>query len=193
MVLRGQASMKSCKPKPQNGGDGNPPPNSPASGGGRNAEVDVKGRKRSNETHQSTTDPQARLYLVGRGMEAKLCFIRYALMENRNGLIVDARLTLADGQGERYAALSMIEPLGRPDVRDRPGRRQGLRRRGFRQQAEVAERAAARGPERQRPALGDRPANHPPRRIRDSSPVAGRLLQQPARPIDDAGNQLHWQ
>ncbi len=79
--------MKSFKPKD---GDGDEPP---AAGGGRNGEVDFKGQKRSNETHQSTTDPEARLYRKGPGMEAKLCFIGHALMENRSGLIVDARLT----------------------------------------------------------------------------------------------------
>ncbi len=108
-LIEAWASMKSFKPKPQDKGGGQPPANPPASGGGRNGEVDFKGQKRSNDTHQSTTDPEARLYRKGQGMEAKLCFIGHALMENRNGLIVDARLTQADGHGERYAALSMIE------------------------------------------------------------------------------------
>src|ERR687884_547682 len=67
-------------------------------------------RKRSNETHASTTDPEARLYRKGDGMEAKLCFMGHALMENRNGLIVDACVTQADGHAERIAALAMIEP-----------------------------------------------------------------------------------
>ena len=99
------ASMKSFKPKAPGDGD-EPPPG----GGGRNAEIDFKGQKRSNATHQSTTDPEARLYRKGRGMEARLCFMGHTLMENRSGLIVDACLTLADGHGERNAALSMIEP-----------------------------------------------------------------------------------
>ena len=73
--------------------------------------------RRSNETHASTTDPQARLYRKGDGMEAKLCFMGHALMENRNGLIVDACVTQADGHAERIAALAMIEPLA-----DRPNR-----------------------------------------------------------------------
>src|ERR687884_401012 len=67
-------------------------------------------RKRSNETHASTTDPEARLYRKGDGMEARLCFMGHALMENRNGLIVDACVTQADGHAERIAALAMIEP-----------------------------------------------------------------------------------
>jgi transposase len=84
---------------------------------GRNAEVDFHGQKRSNDTHASRTDPEARLYRKGPGKEAKLCFMGHALMENRNGLVVDACLTQADGHAEREAALAMIEPRA-----DRPGR-----------------------------------------------------------------------
>jgi len=102
-LIEAWASMKSVKPKDQSG-DQAPPPD-----GGRNVEVDFKGQKRSNETHASTTDPEARLYRKGQGMEAKLCFIGHALMENRSALIVDACLTSADGHAERIAALAMIE------------------------------------------------------------------------------------
>ena len=63
-----------------------------------------------NDTHASTTDPDARLYRKGKGKETKLCFIGHGLMENRHGLLVDACLTLADGHAERVAALHMIEP-----------------------------------------------------------------------------------
>ena len=79
-------------------------------GDGRNAEADFHGQKRSNDTHVSTTDPDARLYRKGKGKETKLCFIGHGLMENRHGLLVDACLTLADGHAERVAALHMIEP-----------------------------------------------------------------------------------
>ena len=79
-------------------------------GCGRNAEADFHGQKRSNETHASTTDPEARLYRKGKGKETKLCFMGHGLMENRHGLLVDACLTLADGHAERVAALHMIEP-----------------------------------------------------------------------------------
>lgn len=103
-LIEAWASMKSFKPKD---GSGNEPP----LGAGRNGEVDFKGEKRSNETHASTTDPDARLYRKGAGMEAKLAFLGHALMENRAGLIVSACLTPADGHGERNAALAMIEPL----------------------------------------------------------------------------------
>jgi transposase len=102
-LIEAWASMKSFRPKGEGDTD------DPASGGGRNLEVDFKGEKRSNETHESTTDPEARLYRKGAGMEAKLCFIGHALMENRSGLIVDTRLTAADGHAERIAALAMIE------------------------------------------------------------------------------------
>jgi len=75
----------------------------------RNAEVDFRGSKRSNETHRSVTDPQARLYRKGKGKPAQLCFMGHALMENRSGLIVEAELTQADGHAERAAAITMIE------------------------------------------------------------------------------------
>lgn len=109
-LIEAWASMKSVKPK--NGSD-----NPPAEGGGRNQEADFHGQKRTNETHASTTDPQARLYKKGKGKEAKLCFMGHGLMENRHGLLVDACLTFADGHAERVAALHMIEPLA-----DRPRR-----------------------------------------------------------------------
>jgi transposase len=102
-LIEAWASIKSFKPK-----DGSDEP--PADGEGRNREADFHGEKRSNDTHASTTDPEARLYRKGPGKEAKLCFMGHALMENRNGLVVDACLTPADGHGERVAALHMIEP-----------------------------------------------------------------------------------
>ena len=102
-LIEAWASMKSFKPKD---GSDKPPPRD----GGRNREADFHGQKRLNATHASTTDPEARLYRKGRGKEAKLCFIGHALMENRNGLVVDACLTQADGHAERMAALAMIEP-----------------------------------------------------------------------------------
>ena len=106
-LVQAWASLKSFKAK----NDGEQPP--PADG--RNEEVDFRGEKRSNRTHASTTDPDAMLYRKGPGMEARLCFIGHALMENRNGLFVDARLTKVSGHAERLAALDMIEPYA-----DRP-------------------------------------------------------------------------
>lgn len=75
----------------------------------RNAEVDFRGEKRSNATHTSTTDPDARLYKKSPGTGAMLCFIGHALMENRSGLIVQGDLTRADGRAERRAAIDMID------------------------------------------------------------------------------------
>ena len=74
----------------------------------RNAEVNFRGQKRSNATHTSVTDPDARLYKKAPGAAATLCFMGHTLMENRNGLVVQADLTHADGHGERKAALEMI-------------------------------------------------------------------------------------
>ena len=101
-LIEAWASLKSFKAR-----DGS---DDPPAGGGRNAEADFHGKKRSNETHVSTTGPDARLYRKGPGKEAKLCFIGHGLMENRHGLLVDACLTPADGHAERVAALAMIEP-----------------------------------------------------------------------------------
>ena len=115
-MIEAWSSMKSLRPRsevgpPQDGSDQEPPASPPASSssGGRNADADFRGDKRSNATHASTTDPEARLYRKGAGMEAKLAFLGHALMENRCGLIVDACLTRADGHAERLAALVMIE------------------------------------------------------------------------------------
>jgi len=102
-LVEAWASMKSFKPRNADGGE-------PPAGGGRNAEANFRGEARSNETHASTSDPDAMLYRKGSGMEAKLCFIGHALMENRHGLFVDARLTRVSGHAERLAALDMIEP-----------------------------------------------------------------------------------
>jgi len=134
-LIEAWASMKSFQPKA--GADGNEPPvagfggtgqasgeaqaceaaAAPAADMGRNAEVNFHGQKRSNETHASVTDPDARLYRKGEGKEAKLCYMGHALMENRNGLAVEACLTHADGYAERNAALAMIEGCADRPVR----------------------------------------------------------------------------
>lgn len=84
-----------------------PPPDDPG-----NPTVVFKGRKRSNQTHRSTTDPDARLYKKSEGKPAQLCYLGHALMENRNGLVVDARVTLAGGRAEWEAALDMLAEVG---------------------------------------------------------------------------------
>ena len=103
-LIEAWASMKSFRPKD---GSGEPP------AAGRNGERDFHGEKRSNETHASTTDPDARLYRKGPGQPAKLGYLGHVLMENRHALVVDTRLTLATGTAEREAALEMV--ADRPD------------------------------------------------------------------------------
>jgi IS5 family transposase len=102
-LVEAWASMKSFRPKDDPGPPG-------GDGGARNAPADFRGEKRSNATHASTSDADAMLYRKGPGMEAKLCYIGHGLMENRSGLLVDARLTRVSGHAERLAALEMIEP-----------------------------------------------------------------------------------
>ena len=104
-MIQAWSSMKSVKPNEPAEGPGDEPPSS----GGRNAEADFHGETRTNATHASSTDPEAKLYRKGPGMEAKLAFLGHALMENRCGLVVDACLTGANGHAERLAALAMIE------------------------------------------------------------------------------------
>lgn len=97
------ASLKSFRPK-----DESPPA---TNGGSRNPEKDFHGEKRRNDTHASLTDPESRLYRKGKGKEAKLYFMGHVLMENRNGLVVDTRVTQATGTAEREAALSMASDI----------------------------------------------------------------------------------
>jgi len=101
-LVKAWASMKSFRPKDD-------PGSSPS--GDRNPEVDFRGDKRTNDTHASTTDPDARLYRKGRGQESRLCFMGHVLMENRNGLAVDCRLTPANGTAEREAAKEMVQAV----------------------------------------------------------------------------------
>lgn len=101
-LLEAWASMKSVRPK--DGSDDAPPP------AGRNPTVDFRGQTRRNDTHASVTDPLARMYRKGNGKETKLCYMGHVLMENRNGLVVDACTTLATGTAEREAAVALIKP-----------------------------------------------------------------------------------
>jgi transposase len=98
-LLQAWASQKSFRPR-----DEDPP----APGGG-NPTVNFHGQRRSNATHQSTTDPDARLYKKARGREAHLGYLGHVLMEHCSGLIVNAMVTPADGHGERLAAMVMVE------------------------------------------------------------------------------------
>ena len=98
-LLEAWASQKSFRAR-----DEEPPP-----AGGGNPTVNFHGQRRTNATHQSTTDPDARLYKKARGREARLGYLGHVLMEHRSGLIVKTTVTPADGYGERDAALVMIE------------------------------------------------------------------------------------
>jgi transposase len=101
-LIEAWASMKSFRPKD---GSGEPP------GSGRNAERDFRGEKRSNETHASTTDPDARLFRKAAGQSSRLCHMGHVRMENRSGLVVDAMTTTATGTAEREAATAMAEAI----------------------------------------------------------------------------------
>jgi transposase len=99
-LIEAWASLKSFKKK-----DDDDPP---TQGGSKNPDVNFRGENRSNETHASTTDPEAKLARKGFGKEAKLSYTANALMENRNGLLVDLRVAPATGYAEREGALEMI-------------------------------------------------------------------------------------
>ena len=123
-LLEAWASHKSFKPKDDSSKD-------EPGDGGRNAEVQWHGQKRSNDTHASTTDPEARLYRKSNNTAAKLCFAGHVLMENRNALIVDAELTAADGYAERAAALEMLARLPRSTRRRTVAGDKGYDTKGF--------------------------------------------------------------
>jgi len=101
-LIEAAASLKSFRPKDQPPAD--EPPDDPG-----NPSVNFHGQKRSNATHQSTTDPDARLFRKGRGKEAKLVFMGHALMENRNGLVIDFEVTAATGTAERETAVRQVD------------------------------------------------------------------------------------
>lgn len=104
-LLEAWASHKSFKPKDHPGSGG------PAAPVGRNVEANFHGHKRSNQTHRSTTDPDALLARKSSAAPAKLSYAGHLLMENRNALIVDAELTRADGYAERATAIEMLARL----------------------------------------------------------------------------------
>lgn len=99
-LIEAWASLKSFRPKDDDDGDSN-------------GWSSFKGETRSNETHESKTDPEAKLARKGNGQEAKLCYSGHAMMENRNGLLVDVRVLEANGKAEREAALAMIDDASR--------------------------------------------------------------------------------
>jgi len=100
-LIEAWAGQKSFKPR-----TGTPPPPTDSDSG--NPSVNFRGQKRTNDTHASTTDADAKLYRKAQGQEAKLAFLGHVLMENRNGLVVETRLTAATRTAEREAALEMM-------------------------------------------------------------------------------------
>jgi transposase len=104
-LLQAWASQKSVRPRDEQ----DPPAGGAGGGSGRNTEVDFHGQRRANDSHASTTDPEAMLARKGRGQEARLSFAGHLLMENRNGLILDVLVTQATGTAEREAALVMLD------------------------------------------------------------------------------------
>ncbi len=103
-LLEAAASLKSLRAIEEDDDErGDEPPR-----GGRNSEVDWRGERRSNATHRSKTDPEARLARKGRGKETHLSYTGHSLVENRNGLIVDCELTAASGTCEREAGLRLL-------------------------------------------------------------------------------------
>jgi transposase len=105
-LLEAWASQKSFKQKDGSDGDG-------SSGGGRNPEVDFRGKKRRNDTHESTTDPQSRLYRKASGHEAKLAYLGHVVIENRHALVVGCEVTQATGTAEREAAVRLMGDVPR--------------------------------------------------------------------------------
>ena len=104
-LLDAWASLKSFRRKDGRDNDQDGP--------GRNAERNFHGEKRSNESHESTTDPEARLYRKGHNQPAKLCYMGHVLMENRHGLAVGGTVSTAAGTAERDAALALLDHRAR--------------------------------------------------------------------------------
>lgn len=116
------------------------PPSGPPTDPG-NADVDFRGQPRSNTMHESSTDPAARLFEKARGQEAKLAYLGHVLMENRNGLVVDTRVTPATGTAERAAADAMLQ-----ERRGTVGAAKAHDTRDLREGGAGGGRHAARGP-----------------------------------------------
>jgi transposase len=110
-LIEAWASLKSFRPK------GEQRPGDKDQGDPGNRWVDFHGEKRSNDTHESTTDPDSRLMRKGAGKEAKLCYGAHALMENRNGLLVDLEVSQATGSAEREAAKRLLKRQRRKKLR----------------------------------------------------------------------------
>ena len=160
-LIEAWAGAKSFKRKDD---PGSPPPDDDPG----NPSVDFHGERRRNHTHQSTTDPEARLARKGPGKEAKLSYAGHVLMENRNGLALGGCVTQATGRAEVEAALDLVEELpgwGRVTL----GCRQGLRPQGV---CPATARASGHAAYRVQADQHHRPAHHPPSGLRHKSAQA---------------------
>jgi transposase len=122
-LLQAWASQKSVRPRNED--------DPPAGGSGKNPAVDFHGQHRTNETHVSRTDPEARLARKGQGQETRLCYAGHILMENRSGLILDVLVTQATGTAEREAALVLLDRRQTPRKRVTLGADKGYDTRAF--------------------------------------------------------------
>ncbi len=122
-LLQAWASQKSVRPRNED--------DPPSGGSGKNPAVDFHGQHRTNETHVSRTDPEARLARKGQGQETRLCYAGHLLMENRSGLILDVLVTQATGTAEREAALVLLDRRQTPRKRVTLGADKGYDTRAF--------------------------------------------------------------
>ncbi len=104
-LIEAWAGQKSFRPKDEQDGEG--------PGGAQGKERDFHGERRKNDTHESKTDSESRLFRKGRGKEARLCFMGHVITENRNGLVVASETTLATGKAERSASVKMMKRVKR--------------------------------------------------------------------------------
>lgn len=156
-LIEAWASLKSFRPKAEKPEDRDPPddPGNPT--------VDFHGERRSNATHESTTDPGAKLARKGNGKEAKLCYSAHALMENRNGLLVDFRVEEANGTAERLVALEMLHDNVLSEGRITVGADKGYDTRDFVDQCRflgVTPHVAQNAHAHRRSAIDERTARH---------------------------------
>jgi len=156
-LIEAAASLKSFKPRGRDDQDDkdDDDPGDPW--------VDFRGEKRRNATHESTTDPEARLMRKGKGKEARLVFIAHGLMEHRHGLLVDFQLTEATGTAERDIVPRLLDEAKARYFKPRSLAQ--LRHMGLRRRDAPTGGYAARGPEHQPASERDRRAHHPSCRL----------------------------
>jgi transposase len=154
-LLQAWASQKSVRPRDEE--------EPPAAGAGGNRDVDFHGQRRTNETHVSTTDPEARLARKARGQETRLAYAGHILMENRNGLIIDLLVTPATGTAEREAALVMLDRRPLPRSRATLAGDKGYDTRAFVEELRQREVTphVAQHTTRRRSAIDRRTTRHP--------------------------------